>query len=234
MRNAAIVLITMISTACFGMPKWAVNSYMKDGNTVLMVCIGKGPSLDHARLEATDNCISSVSREFTATSDINTFSMETLENSYLQHTVQTKASIKDLKCQVVNEEYEENDGHFAVYRKCKFDLTLAKDRKEEVPERSFVNNSDGTQLYREDEAELKPRNVIQDAKILNVVSVPKCDLVIVYPSMKSIPCKENPQVVSVPVTSEKVEVRKSGYIQKTIQLKKDEKNETISVILDSI
>lgn len=228
--------ITVLSSACFGIPKWASSSYTKDGNAAFVVCIGKGPSLDHARIEATDNCLSSVSREFTTTSNINTFSMETLETNYLQHTVQTQASIKDLNCQVLNEEFEERDGQFTVYRKCKFDLTLAQDRKSkpDANERVFTKNSEGAQLRRTDEVGLKPREVVQDSKIISLAASPKCDLVVIYPSMRSFPCKENPQVISIPFVTERIEVRKAGYIQKTIQLKKDQANENISVILDSI
>ncbi|MNL12273.1 hypothetical protein D3C87_1331360 [compost metagenome] len=89
-------------------------------------------------------------------------------------------------------------------------------------------------MPRRDSADLKNNDVIQDGKILNIASSPKCDIVVILPSMKSYPCKENPQVISVPIVSERIEIKKAGYIQKIIQLKKDQVNENISVILDSI
>lgn len=226
-------LIPCISSA--GAPTWARSGTMeRNGQTLKVVCIGSGPSLDLARTEAMASCRNSAMGQLQSNLTIRSEIFESeRDTAYHQETKQL-ATYSGLQCFPEKEELDTSADQVTVYLKCRYDLKNVKvtDASKEtnladsknVGADSVIANQAALNKLSASDAKIEEKKIAQSEAVQVIIaSVPACDSIIIRSKRpdRVVRCTENPQTVLVHTESDTdLVVRAKGYLPKTIPLQR--------------
>jgi len=231
MKYIIMAYLTCLPFASAKVPTWAQsNTLTKNGNTLMVVCNGTGPSVETARKDAIFSCKSSASQYLTKRTQIKSLSVQTEKSVGLHEEVVENSEIIDLTCIPRKDEIvDEGNGKFSSWIRCEFDLSKSKVVESKSEKDTNETESTVSSLKSADHSTVGSDIVINT---LIVSSVPKCESILVQGNKsRTVQCATNPQSIQLDEGDKIAIVRARGYLPKTLDLK-GKRNESVNVILE--
>ncbi len=246
-----IVLTSLLAgKPAFAMPPWAAsNTQQKIGNSLLLVCIGEGPSLDLARAESINTCKYTATEQLVTEINVKTLSVETEKDVAFHNQISKSFSVEGLICVPQEESIEEVARSFRVWVKCLFDLTdarIVKDSEKSQESKAIDSQRDRgsikSSFIEEDNSKgqaAKKNNRSgsyrsSSTKRLSIASVPQCDSIIVQGIRpRVVPCSSNPVTLLIEEGDNQLVIRATGYTAKVLKVNgRIQSDESIQVIFN--
>ncbi len=215
-------------------PQWAKeNSIRKNGDILLVVCNGEGPSVESSRNNALNSCKLSGSQFLSKTFKVKSISIQTEKSVGLHEEISERFEVKNLDCLPKRSEISEViSGTIVTWLQCEFDLkkAIAKEINNNYPDDS--NTQKSNELNEEN---FDTPSEINDELIesITIMTIPNCDTILVVGKLsRTLKCKANPVLIELMSGDKQLIIRTSKYRPVTLSVSKQNVGRTIKVILN--
>lgn len=208
MRSRFLLFLFLLPITANAIDDWRHAPTSMQGKVLQTTCEGDAPSSSLAKGSAIKNCQAFASDYLSSELKVSRLSVETEKDVAFHQAVSSKATYKNLMCDVQKEQVEERDGSFKAWVRCKFDLSTVK--SEPIAD-AQEEEEQPTQQHLDQEFVL-PDRIESDKRIVDIFTSPACDSILVESgTSKVIRCNGNQQTVVLDRQPARVLIRKSGY-----------------------
>lgn len=243
-----IVFSTMfeqVALAACTAPTWFAKGVMRNGQDLTVTCTATEAGDELAERSAKRNCDVKAANEAVSNIDSRDLVVSTDNDAATHREVTVSSCVVGLICKDPQVESCESDGEVTIWRKCRYDLSLARTRNpRECEDHNKEVQFTGKDAIanRKDLTSLKKKVVVQDVAkterssdfTLSVATVPPCNDLLVkgHQNSRRIKCSQNPMPITIKPTDEEVIVRAKGHLPKSIILDAKGKESHVEVFLD--
>jgi len=232
-RVLFVLLIPAIASA--ETPAWIRNGTRLSNGIYETVCSAVAPSVDQARRQAIHSCQASATDNLNQNVEFKNIMIETERDVVLHTESFSKSAIKNLMCEPLKEEIQDNKDSVKIWVLCKFDLKKVVVENIVDTKATTDSISDAAAIRSRGVAANSPPIFDSDSRSITVSTIPACESILVRGKIsRIIPCDKNPIQLLVNKSDKEIIVRKSRFKSKTILVPEIFSNdeETIDVVLD--
>jgi hypothetical protein len=221
-----------------GAPDWVKqNSFERQGSKLRLVCHGTGPSLELARRESINQCLSTVSEQANGYFKLSSLSVSTEKSAAYHEEISRDVTVSNLICNPLKEESAEANGSWSAWIRCEFDLAKAKvhpvgESARTKPE-SIENDSSAVSIeFPKAVGMTKAAKYLKSTeRLVSITTTPRCQSILVTGNhARTIACKDNPVGILVYQDDVELIVRATGYQPKHVKLNESGRKEPLSKV----